>query len=53
MENVLEQFVDEGRHFEAAGDLDGDSSSRGETEEDINVVEPSSKKNRKLNQHGE
>ena len=40
-ENVPEQFVDENRLFEPAGELEVDYSSSEESKEDISVLEPS------------
>ena len=43
-ENFPEQFVDEDRLFEPAGELEADYSSTEESEEDISVLEPPSTK---------
>ena len=43
-ENVPEQFVDGGRLFEPAGELEVDYSTSVDSEEDISVLEPPSKK---------
>ena len=45
--NVPEQFVDEVRLFEPLGELEVDYSSSEESEEDISVLEPPSKKYQK------
>ena len=50
-ENVPEQFVDEDRLCESAGELEVDYSSSEESEEDISILEPI-KNVKKLHQHG-
>ena len=48
IKNVPEQFVDEDRLFEPAGELEVDYSSSEESEEDISALEPPSKKCQKI-----
>ena len=51
-ENLPEMSVDEDRLFEPASELEVDYSSSEESEEDISVLEYSSKNVKKLHKHG-